>query len=122
MSYITRNHKQKIVYWGNPQQDGWGGYSFDDPVEIMGRWEDKQKMFLSSDGKEIISMAEVYLGQDVDLMGYLYLGELSEISSSEEGDPTSVSQAFPIRAFSKIPNLKGTLFERKAVLSDVGMD
>ena len=40
ISVLERQYKQDAVYWGNPQSDGSGGYTFDDPVEIKCRWED----------------------------------------------------------------------------------
>jgi len=117
MSHITKHHKQTMVYWGNPADDGYGGLTFDLPVEIKGRWEDKQKLFINANGKQSVSRAIVFLGQDVDLRGYLYLGELSDLSSAQESDPANITNAFEIQAFGKIPNHRGTKFERKAWLS-----
>ena len=113
--YITKNFKQTIVYWGNPQPDGFGGFSFDDPVEIKGRWEDRQELFIDAQGNEIRSQAVVYLAQDVDLGGYLYLGDLDDFSSSAP-EPTDSTKAKEIRALRKIPNLKCTAFLRKVWL------
>jgi len=116
MSYPTRNLKQKAVYWGNPQQKGFGGFVFDDPVEIRVRWENRVEVYLDSTGNKAIAQSVVYLTQRVDVTGYLYLGELSEIGSAEEGNPEIVEGAFRILGYQKIPNLKATAFERKAWL------
>jgi|2_EtaG_2_1085320.scaffolds.fasta_scaffold00255_9 hypothetical protein len=114
MSFLTSNHKQTIVYWGTPTKDKWGGRTFATPVEITGRWEDNQEVFIDGTGREAVSKAFVYIGQDVDLEGYLYLGTLASISSA--ASPKAVDGAFEVRAFNKIPNLKATDFERKAIL------
>lgn len=116
MSWITRNHKQTCVYWGSPTADGWGGRTYGDPVELACRWEDKQEKFVNAQGEEHVSQSIVYLGQDVVVNGYLYLGTLADISSAQEGDPESVSGAHLIQAFSKIPNIKATEYERTAWL------
>jgi len=117
MSYITKYHKQKAVYWGTPVQDGFGGMSFADPVEINCWWEDKSKLFIDMEGNQVVSRAIVYVGQDLDLKGYLCLGELSDIDSSDEGDPAGIPEAYQIRSVGKLSNLRGTVFERKVWLS-----
>ena len=114
MSFLTRNHNQTIVYWGTPTKDKWGARTFTTPVEITGRWEDNQETFVDGTGREAVSKAHVYLGQDVDMEGWLYLGTLASISSA--ASPKAVSGAYEIKVFNKTPNLKGTSFERKVIL------
>jgi len=114
-SFVSRNLKQTAVYWASPSSDGYGGNTFDSPVEIDCRWEKKQQLFVDGAGKEALSSAVVYLGQDVDLSGYLYLGDLDDIASSVTG-PEDVSGAYEIRGFDKIPTLKATDYLRKAWL------
>lgn len=116
MSYLTRNLKQTAVYWGSPVRGGMGGFSHADPVEIDCRWEDRQETFVDAKGQKQVSRSVVYLDQDVVRDGYLYLGDLDDLSSAEEGEPTLVDEAYLIRAFRKIPNRKATAFERKAWL------
>ena len=108
--YLTKNLKQTITYWGNPVSDGWGGSTFDSPVTITGRWEDKQELFRDAEGQEVLSHALVFLSQDVEIKEYLYLG------TSAEANPKNVSGAREIRSFRKIPNLKATAFMRKVWL------
>ncbi len=116
MSWLTRQHKQDLVYWGTPVHGGLGGDTFATPVEIKGRWEDAQKKFTDSNGNEIVSSSVVYLGQDVDIGGWLFRGKLTDIGSADEDSPGDVSGAKEIKAFSKIPNLGATDFERSAAL------
>lgn len=110
MSFLTKNHRQDIVYWGAPVTDVYGARTFSTPIEIKGRWEDVQNLFVSPDGRELVSRAIVYLGQDVDIGGYLYLGTLVSISSAV--NPKTVSKAYEIRSFNKIPSIKSTIYER----------
>ena len=110
MSYITRNLRQNVTYWSPGVNDGFGGVTFGSPAVQKGRWEDKVELFRDQSGNEVISIATVYLTVDVANKGYLFLG------TSTGADPTAVSDAREIRAFRKIPNLKGNLFERQALL------
>jgi len=94
---------QTAVYWGNPQPDGYGGTDYDSPIEISVRWEEKPRRVTDSNGKEIVSRAEVLVTQDVVAEGLLYLGALSDLTSSEESNPETVEAAYKIRRFDKSP-------------------
>ena len=109
----TANLKQTAVYWGGPASDGFGGRTFDEAVEISVRWEERSEMFRDAAGQEARSSTVVYVGADLDLGGYLYLGTLSDLASDEEADPLVVENAFEIRGWSKIPSVKADLFVRK---------
>jgi len=113
---LTDKLKQVAVYWGNPQNDGAGGRTFDDPVELSVRWEQRQELFIDANGQESTSKAVVYLDQDIDIGGYLYLGDLDDLSSAEEGDPLTVSGAYEIRGSKKLPDIKADRFLRKVWL------
>lgn len=110
MSYITRNLKQTITYWGPGTPDGLGGNSYPSPVKIKGRWEDRTTLFTDRSGNEKRSSARVYVNQDVTLNGYLYLG------NSTAADPTTVVDARLILDFRKVPNLRATEYERRVLL------
>ncbi|MCK4858882.1 MAG: hypothetical protein KAT58_12990 [candidate division Zixibacteria bacterium] len=113
---LANQLKQTAVYWGNPQSDGYGGRTFDDAVELDVRWQDRQELFVDAQGREQISRAVAYVATDLDIGGYLYLGELADLSSAEEGDPLSVSTAYEIRAISKTPDIGADRFARKVWL------
>ncbi len=116
MTWLTAMHRQDLVYWGTPSNDGLGGVTFATPVEIKGRWEDTQKKFIDADGQEVVSSSIVFLGQDVDIGGWLFRGTLADISSADEDSPGDVTGAKEIKAFSKIPTFDATDFERVAAL------
>ena len=104
---LSRLLNQTIVYWGTPSYDGYGGRTFDDPVELTGRWEDKNVLFIDSNGSERTSESIIYLTQAVDIGGFLYLGELDDFSSSAT-EPQDHENAREIRSCSKSPDVKGT--------------
>jgi len=103
-------YNQTATYWANPKPDGVGGDTFDSPVELLVRWEDKQSLFLNEKGKQVLSKAIVYPQQDLDLNGYLFLG------TSTEANPVDQAGATLIRSFGKVPNIKATKFLRKVYL------
>lgn len=108
MSLISRMRKQTAVYWPSPVSDGRGGYTYGDAVEIVVRWEDIHEVFLSVDGEEVVSNARVYVDRVVDELGFLFLGELTDLDSSALADPMLADGAFSIRKFEVLPNLRNT--------------
>ena len=119
-SFIARLCTQTAVYWGSPVNDGYGGKTFDDPVEISCRWEDTIESINRVGarlGEEIVSQAQVYVTTDVEERGYLYLGTLDDLDSGEEADPTTIVKAYMINRFDKIPAMRSSNeFLRKAYL------
>ena len=108
--YLTKSLLQIATYWAPLAKDGYGGYTFDNPVTIDCRWLQKQELFIDAKGKEKVSAAIVLVGQDIGLGGYLYLG------TSTESNPKDIDGSYEIRSFAKIPDIKGTSFLRKAWL------
>jgi len=108
---------QTAVYWGNPQPDGYGGISYDPPVEIKCRWDEKVQLVRDDRGKEVVSKAEVLVLQDVDPDGMLYLGSLTDLSSGVLDSPEQVDGAWKILSMSKAPLFGSTSeFVRTAYL------
>jgi hypothetical protein len=119
-NFTVRNLHQVAIYWGNPVKDGYGGNSYDDPVEIPCRWEDSN--ITENDPTSILSglRSEVQVDQDLDEEGMLKLGYLIDLDSDEYNDPIKAKASMIVR-FSKIPNIKGTYFYRKAFLGRSGV-
>lgn len=96
------------TYWGNPQPDGYGGWSFDAPVTLDPdtgtgvRWQDRVELFVDDAGQEVRSQAVVYPQQALALNGWLLRG------TSAAADPREVDGALPIRQVGKTDNLRGT--------------
>ena len=116
MSFLTENLNQTVVYWGSPTPDGYGGFTFASPIELFARWEDKTELFINNTGQESKSLAVVFVSQDVEIAGWLFLGEISDIDSGLSDMPYKIDGARQIRGFKKIPNLDITEFERKVWL------
>ena len=108
--FPERGLTQTAVYWGTPTSDGYGGFTFADPVEIDCRWYDSTRLFVDDKGKEAVSQARVQVKQDLDKDGMLYLGTLDDLDSTEEADPRTVDGAYPILRFDKSITIKGKYF------------
>ena len=116
-SFLARTCTQTAVYWGTPVEDGRGSLKYTDAVEIKCRWEDVKQVAKSSTGKEFLSNAQVWILQDVDEDGMLYLGELDDLDSDAAENPALQDGAFTIGKFEKIPALRNVDdFVRKAYL------
>ena len=121
---ITRDCVQTCVFWGSPAEDGYGGKTFAEPVELSCRWEEKTQLIRLDDGNEISSRAVVYVLQDVDVEGMMYLGtldDLYDITESSAGaldNPKEFDGAYVIKKFEKSPVLHNTTeFIRKVWLT-----
>lgn len=117
---LSKFFNQTAVYWGNPQPDGWGGFTYDDPVEVLVRWTDKVERFLPAGygtGKqmieEMLSRTVLLSETDFDINGRVFLGELTDLDSDQ--DPDGVG-ALTIKGHAKIPDLKAQQFLRKTWL------
>ena len=116
MTHFTeRNLRQTAVYWSAPINDGYGGFSWEEPVEIDCRWEYSTKVVVTPMGEEKVTAAEVQVSQDLDENGMLLLGVLDDLDSNEINDQADAG-AKPILRFDKIPTLDGLNFYRKAYL------
>ena len=117
---LIRNYKQTCVYWGNPVADHVGGFTFNSPIELACRWEDMIQVISDNKGSEITSRAVVYLLQDVQEQGMLFLGTLDDLYNIESiiTDPKVFEHTFIIKRFDKSPGLGSTTdFLRKAYLT-----
>lgn len=117
---MTRSCDQTAVYWAPSGFSTYGLRTYVDPVEISVRWQYARELIRDSQGKEIVSGAQVFTTQDVKESGLLFLGELTDLDSSEEADPMSVDSdvaIYEIVKFEKSPALSdATQFVRKAYL------
>jgi len=115
-SLLHRRLTMTAVYWSSPTSDGYGGSTFADPVEVKCRWQWKDEIITGDNGEQIVSSVQVFLLQDVDEGGYLYYGELDDLTTTQKADPRSVAGASRIIRFVKTANMKNTEYVRKAFL------
>ena len=108
MSQISRQLNGKITHWVT-SEDGFGGFNFDAPIVLNGRWEDSAVLCRSIDGEEVTSNAVCYLSKDVNVGDYVANGDQSDVN-----DPTTLSGAFRVQNFNKLTDLRNIEIHRKA--------
>ncbi len=94
------------IYWGNPQEDGYGSYTFDDPEDIMCRWEESTQLIIDQNGDKVVSRAVIYLSQPLQYNGLVKLGSVEDLDSVEAADPSLLEDAYTIKRVEKIPDLR----------------
>jgi hypothetical protein len=116
--YIKRISKHTAVYWGSPTPAADGSNTFGTPEEIKCFWLNESGVTVEKDGKEVSVVATVYVSQDLDEQGMLYLGTLSELTTAQKTDPRRVSCAYEITRFRKDPSLYlNGKFSRRAFIA-----
>ena len=108
--------KQTAVYWSTPVQDGYGGFTYADPVEVTVRWMEKNDLFVDQSGREVTSKAVVLAETDFEIGGRLWLGTLADLSVAEKASPHTLSDCSEIRGYTKVGDIDLTQFLRRAFL------
>ena len=78
--------RQISVYWEPPIRDGLGGVTFSDPIQLASNWEERPVTTYGPDGTEITARSSVWVAVDVEIGGYLWLGEIEDIAGREVQD------------------------------------
>jgi hypothetical protein len=108
IDFIESVAVQTSVYWGSPVDDGYGGKTYANPVEILCRWDGSTKLITDAKGQQIVCVAEVMVTQELDIDGILYLGSLTDLSSGQKADPSTITGAQRIKQFMKTPLFAST--------------
>jgi hypothetical protein len=100
---FERNLNQSCTYWGpTGVSDVYGKPTFSTPVLMDCRWEDITELFIDKNGQEVRSRSRLFLKSDVDLNGYLALGDhTSKASPLVEG-----LEAWEVRNRKSTPDLR----------------
>lgn len=100
---------QTAIYWANPTRDGDGNTTFDSPVDILVRWDDKTQVVTDSQGKEKVSRAEILSNQEMSELEYLFLGSISDFASGADlSNPKTIAGAYQIITKTKVPMVRKT--------------
>ena len=105
--------KQDAVYWANPVNDGYGGYTYDEPVAVKCLWLNRNEKFVSSAAEELVSRAIVMVDQTMAPKGMLALIDFTDLTSSMEPEDNG---AYEIKAITDGPDFKGTSILKRVYL------
>ncbi len=111
MSFLDKHRRQATTFWSATGVDSSGDPTFAAPKAITTRWEEKQAVFTNAAGEEASAGAVIFVKEDMKAGDFLLLG------TSTVADPTTVAAAREIQGWSKIMQLTGSGFERKAFLN-----
>lgn len=111
MTPETRNMKQVATYWAPLANDGFGGMTFDSPITILCRWQNVAQLFRDTHGREVTSSSIVYPNQELEVRGYLALGD-----QTATPDPRSLVDAEEIRQVGQSPSLDAVRVLYKAFI------
>ncbi len=92
---------QTAVYWSISSADGYGSFTYDDPVEVPVRWAQVTKLVTTGKGRDYVSKAEIIINQDMQVQDWLYLGNSADLSDGEKADPKTVNGAHQIVRFDR---------------------
>lgn len=114
MSVIKKMRRQYAIYWAkNPEPNEFGAVSWETPVEIKCRWEDKEGKVLNENDEITESMSTVYVDRPMKLGDKLKLGRMDTNTPQTPGEDRL---AFEIQGFEKLPNFKAKEFLYTAYL------
>lgn len=111
MTMASRHLRQDVTHWPMAGSDGYGGFTFDAPALLKGRWEDKAVLFLTLENEEVVSNAIIYLADDIAVGDYFGLGDLTATS-----DPTTLEGTYRSRQYHKSTDLRALQALRKVFL------
>jgi len=107
VTFLSRTHT--ATYWAVDGVDSAGDPQVEAPTAILVRWEQREEVFRGADGSELRASHVVYLGQDVAVGDFLFLG------SSSNADPLAAG-GLRVQDFRRIESFGGRDVERRALL------
>lgn len=112
LKYLT----DTAVLWPVTGYNAYNELTFSTGVEISVRWEDRDELFVSKDGKELVSRAILHVNQDIVPDSFMYLGVLTDLSTAEKANPKLVQDAYAVKAFKSLKSVTGKDTLRKVYL------
>lgn len=106
--FVEKICVQTAVYWAAPKPDGFGGYTYGEPVEIKCRWDGKTKVIVDKDGNERVAQAEILVTEKLELDGMLCLGSLAALTPQQRANPKLVKGVYPIKMIEETPHFQST--------------
>ena len=111
-NFIKRLCQQSAVYWGAPVADGYGGWTYSAPVEILIRWEEEiategnvqMQDHNSAGGVNAIVISPTALEKN----SFVKLGTLADLVAPTT-DPRAQGETYQIMGVRKCVDVKGRI-------------
>lgn len=97
MQAYTRGLNQLATYWAPGANNGFGGKVYSVAPEVIAcRWQDKTDRVRDASGEVIVATSVVYVDRQLDVHGYLCLGDVTDqVDSDGLLDPEDVTGSPP---------------------------
>lgn len=106
---MINKHPDKVTYWKSGGIDYAGQPSWETPVTIPCRWEDEQRLYINSDGRESRGRSSIYCNYGgLDVGDYVLQGTSTEVSPP--------SGSYEVKSPRTIKNLRGTRVEHRYIV------
>lgn len=113
---FTHYLKDAAVYWAPDEMGSLGTRTFIAGRHVCVKWFDRADVFRKTTGEEAVSSAVVLVGEDMEIGGYLWLGNYGSLSAAQQANPQLVSDAKRIEGFEKTGTLSGGRYARRVFL------
>lgn len=80
-TWFTSMLDENAVYWSPPIRDGFGGYSWEYPIEIKSRWRIDSTVVYATDGSQVAARSSVWVDHDVLIGGYMWKGTIEDLAT-----------------------------------------
>ncbi len=84
-----------LCLWKPSTSDRFRETTYQDAVEIKGRWFQGRHEYVDSEGKTQTAEHSAFVDQEVPLGSYLRKGKLSELDSESTNDPLNITGPLP---------------------------
>ncbi len=107
----SRNRNQDAVYWAVGGLNDLGEPTVSAATAVKVRIEETTEETLDPEGNTIASQFVMNVGQDMPVGGFIWVGLLADYVEPPTTSPLQIIE------FEKIPNLRGTKFDRTIKLT-----
>ena len=115
--FVRKVCVQDAVYWAPGDVTGYGEREFEEPRLIKCRWVDTTKMITDKTGQIVVCNAEILVVEDLEVGGFIYLGDFTHLTNENRINPKSVLEAYEIKRVDKVPLFKSkSEFVRKVYI------
>ena len=110
-----RELREVCTYWATQPSDFEdGGYTFEAPLLLKCRWENKVQLVVDDQERKFQSMIQVWVDRPVQTEGFLARGDHTKVADPTAFLNTTLPIAFRVRSTSRCTDLRNLRIEHKA--------
>lgn len=95
--------RQTAIYWALSQVNEYGDLTHAAPVEIKCRWDTMRSTKFDDEGNPVTYDSQVFVDRDIDVNGYLMLGELTDLGGDTLPPPADARR---VKRYEKFGNFR----------------